>query len=440
MPIHQSWFSDLAFGPDADGIGTVEYRAHREALAEALRVIDEPGGTCLVFGPEGAGKTTVVHELADALAAEPAVAVIGGVRLNGRSLLAEVLAQFGYAIEPDSTDDMAAIVARIAEEIRRDRKSPVLLVDNADRLYPSGMRALNQLAELATGSRRMLRLVLTGRDGLRKLVSSTQLGAIGERLGTEHDLEPMDSSEAVTYLHARLEACGVRPPDSVLPVEVCKRLHVRADGWPGRLNAEAMDAIERATTFPVTLADIGAAGSTGSLPPGFEDTVAGQDRLPADFAPVSTDTDATGSDAGDDDVSVAIPTIVVSRDGERLASHELAERKVLIGRSEFADIVISDGFVSKLHAMILVYRDALVLLDLNSANGLTVNSTVVSSTILRSGDVIVLGNHRLKVENAPVVSEEIAKLLQSGDTLRMKSLIDSRRRRLLKARLKLVDS
>ena len=112
-----------------------------------------------------------------------------------------------------------------------------------------------------------------------------------------------------------------------------------------------------------------------------------------------------------------------------LGEYVFKEKKVWIGRSDFADIVVDDDFVSKMHAVLLLYSDALILLDLNSANGTTVNSIKVSKTILKNDDVISLGNHRLKVENAPVISAEMEELLKSPDTLKMKNLIDMRRQR-----------
>ena len=112
-----------------------------------------------------------------------------------------------------------------------------------------------------------------------------------------------------------------------------------------------------------------------------------------------------------------------------MLDYAFKEKKILIGRSDFADIIIDDDFVSKLHLMLLLYADALVLLDLNSANGTTVNSVRVRKTILKDDDIISLGHHRLKVENAPPISEEMQEILKSPDTLKMKNLIDIRRLR-----------
>ena len=121
------------------------------------------------------------------------------------------------------------------------------------------------------------------------------------------------------------------------------------------------------------------------------------------------------------------PRLIVSRDRDTLGTYPMTDKKMLIGRSEFADIVIEDLFASKLHAMLLVYSDALVLLDLNSANGVTVNSMKTKCAVLRESDIITIGHHRLKVENAPFLSEDMRRMLESKDTLKMRNIVDVKR-------------
>ena len=121
------------------------------------------------------------------------------------------------------------------------------------------------------------------------------------------------------------------------------------------------------------------------------------------------------------------PRLIVSRHRDTLGTYPVSDKKMLIGRSEFADIVIEDLFASKLHAMILVYSDALVLLDLNSANGVTVNSVKIKCAVLKESDIIAIGHHRMKVENAPPLSEEMRRMLLSKDTVKMKNIVDVKR-------------
>jgi len=102
---------------------------------------------------------------------------------------------------------------------------------------------------------------------------------------------------------------------------------------------------------------------------------------------------------------------------------------VIIGRSDFADIVIEAHFCSKFHVLLLLDSDGLAMLDLNSVNGTTVNSVRVKSTLLLDDDIISLGDHRLKVKNAPAVDAGMAGRTTVADTARMKTLDDLRRKR-----------
>jgi len=129
------------------------------------------------------------------------------------------------------------------------------------------------------------------------------------------------------------------------------------------------------------------------------------------------------------------PRLIVSKDGDTVDEFSFSDKKVLIGRSEFADIVIEDLYASKLHAMVLVYSDALVLLDLNSANGVTVNSVKTKCAILKENDIITIGHHRLKIENAPELSEEMRQMIENKDTLKMKNIADVQRLRETQRRL-----
>jgi pSer/pThr/pTyr-binding forkhead associated (FHA) protein len=124
-----------------------------------------------------------------------------------------------------------------------------------------------------------------------------------------------------------------------------------------------------------------------------------------------------------------VPRVIVTRDGEIVADYQLTRQQYVIGRADLADIIIEDSYVSKMHAMLQVYSNAIILVDLNSTNGTTVNSTVVPKTILRNNDIISLGRHRLKIENVPAISAEMDEKIRAADTVTMQSLADLRRSR-----------
>lgn len=74
-------------------------------------------------------------------------------------------------------------------------------------------------------------------------------------------------------------------------------------------------------------------------------------------------------------------------------------RAVSIGRSPGSDLVIADDFVSARHALVTPGPSGLRLEDLGSTNGTVLNGRPISRPVqLREGDVITLGDVRLKVE------------------------------------------
>jgi pSer/pThr/pTyr-binding forkhead associated (FHA) protein len=124
-----------------------------------------------------------------------------------------------------------------------------------------------------------------------------------------------------------------------------------------------------------------------------------------------------------------MPRITVSLDGQTVSEYTFTSNKVLVGRSDFADIVLEDEFVSKLHLALIWFDEALLLIDLKSANGTAVNSVKTRKALLQENDVISLGSYRLTVSNAPSLSDELRPYVHDPGTLRMHKLIDLRRER-----------
>ena len=343
----------------------------------------------LIEGPAGSGKSTVLRQFVSELPRDAAVAVVDGTRIKPRGLLSEILARYGYVPDLQSTDELLRMIAMFAGQQTRAYQAPILLVDNADRMFPSALQTVSKLAAITEQGNPAMRIILTS----RRHIDAFSDGKKGspERAFDVLRLAPMSVNDALVYLHSRLEACGIGTPDSVFPGDVCDKLYALSGGRPGKLNALALAAIQATDTLPVTVSQFDAP----------------QDNRQAG----------------------APPRIIISRDGQAVEEYVFNDKKVLIGRSEFADIVIDDEFCSKFHVLLLLYSDGLVLLDLNSVNGTTVNSVKVKSTLVLDNDIISLGHHRLKVVNVPVADSSDAGRATIADTTRMKNLDELRQKR-----------
>lgn len=405
MQENHSVLGSRAFGADADNLTVIKYKSHHDAMKFLQSALRGPNGVALLCGPEGAGKSTIAREIALQFSNDADVAYVDGRQLKPNGLLSRMVNQFGIETTADADDELLRIVSAFTSEQTSTWQAPVLIIDNVDRMYPSTLRIVNNLSALSVQGRYTLRLMLTGNKSMQTLVESDGMTSLVAREPATHTLQPLSSKEVMIYLHARMQAAGSERADTVFPFDVCDRLREQSEGWPGKLNRFALEAIRRSDGFPVSV--------DSTYGPG-------EKRRPREKIPV----------LGKGDAVTHLPTkVIVTRDGDTLAEHVFADKKMLIGRSDFADVIVDDDYVSKMHAVLLLFSDALVLLDLNSANGTTVNSVRLRKTILKDGDIISLGNHRLKIENAPAIDAEVERLLKAPDTIRMKNLVDLRKQR-----------
>ena len=71
---------------------------------------------------------------------------------------------------------------------------------------------------------------------------------------------------------------------------------------------------------------------------------------------------------------------------------------VIIGRSPSSDIVVDEPYVSATHARFTLQGPALVLEDLGSTNGTTVNDHLIAQPVtLRDGDEVQIGDTIMRV-------------------------------------------
>jgi len=378
MRQHSSSLSSKAFGEHSDPGLIVAYQSHQDALRFLSAELNQANGVAMLQGPKGSGKTTIVNEHLGWSSRDAAVAILDGVHLTPRQLSAGMLSQFDIQSALQEDEHLLQTLSSFLTEETRSGRPPILILDNADRATPSALRLLNWLAALDTRGKYALRIILTGKDRLAILLRQAAMRSLARRNPTPFSLNPLTSQETIIYLRTRLIAAGGERAEKAFPIEICEKLRELSHGWPGSLNDLAYKAMER------------------------------MDELR---------------------MARRVPRVTVSRDGIFYGEYELTERQYVIGRTELADIVIEDSYASKMHAMLQVYSNAIVLLDLNSTNGTTVNSMVIQKTILRNNDIISLGHFRLKIENVPAVSPEMDARIKLSDTMTMQNLMDMRRTR-----------
>ena len=94
-----------------------------------------------------------------------------------------------------------------------------------------------------------------------------------------------------------------------------------------------------------------------------------------------------------------MPKLIVSLDEKIVDEIPIEKEIITIGRRTDNDICLDNLGISGYHSQISTVLDDSFLEDLNSTNGTFVNSKIVKKHALKDGDVIDIGNHRIKYVN-----------------------------------------
>jgi pSer/pThr/pTyr-binding forkhead associated (FHA) protein len=95
------------------------------------------------------------------------------------------------------------------------------------------------------------------------------------------------------------------------------------------------------------------------------------------------------------DLSPAVGRILLASEGRTVIERELKPGRLVIGRTADNDLQIDSKFISRHHCQIVTQADACLIEDLNSTNGIYVQSKRVRRHNLNDGDVVQVGQHEI---------------------------------------------
>jgi general secretion pathway protein A len=98
---------------------------------------------------------------------------------------------------------------------------------------------------------------------------------------------------------------------------------------------------------------------------------------------------------GNADSGQVVGRILLASEGKTVVERELKPGRLVIGRTSDNDLQIDSKFISRHHCQIVTQADACVIEDLNSTNGIYVQSKRVRRYNLNDGDVVQVGQHEI---------------------------------------------
>ena len=404
MELRQAGLLQQPFRTHGKPLAVLSYASKVAALNMLADTCAHPHGLSLLQGPALSGKSTLIRSFVETLHEDCSFALINGKGLNTTDLLIAVLRQFGYELDLNSANELLGLVRVFALQQAASHKAPLLIIENAQDLNPSALRALSELAELRVRNASALKMVLVSSRSLKTIMAAKAMESLAKRVVHDFHLRPMNREETKLYLHTKLRAAGSDCPEFVFPEEICLDIWNASGGWPGIADRVALLALAAARTLPVHVTAV---------------------EHPA--LPLGTWSQSEVSNLQPDEiVPPAPPRLIVTNNGSVINELSMQKPRAIIGRSEYNDISIDSRFVSRHHALLVRHGTATFLMDLNSTNGTFVNSKRVSNHVLMHDDVITIGHHRVKFHDPCATIFADFDGTEFADTVIMKTMEDMR--------------
>jgi general secretion pathway protein A len=183
---------------------------HREALATLQYGLRGRKGFTVVIGEAGTGKTTLVNAaLQSQRGAGPlgrdCIAFLNNPTLSPSEFVAYLAPSFGLSREA-ATSKARFLIELNASVTDRQHAGGLtaLIIDEAQNLPDSLLEEVRLLANVETGSEKLLQIILTGQPELGDRLNQPSLRQLKQRIALRCVLTPLDKTETGAYIAARI--------------------------------------------------------------------------------------------------------------------------------------------------------------------------------------------------------------------------------------------
>jgi hypothetical protein len=247
------------------------------------------------------------------------------------------------------------------------------------------LEEVRMLSGIETTKDKALRIILAGQPELSDKLNSPELVQLTQRVRLRFHLTALSRAETAAYIDHRLEVAGSQGR-RIFADETYATIYRYTGGVPRLINTlcdTGMMAAFGRDQDTVTAAELDAAITELQ----WVEFAAGTNRF---RTPNMETAPPPHADAGH-----TVGRILLASEGKTVMERELKPGRLVIGRTADNDLQIDSKFISRHHCQIVTQADSCLIEDLNSTNGIYVQSKRVRRYNLNDGDVVQVGQHEI---------------------------------------------
>jgi general secretion pathway protein A len=377
-------------------------KQHARAKAYMESTIWFTDGFVVITGEIGAGKTTLIETFLRELQSDVIVAQINQTQLSPTAFLQTVLVQFGFSPFNMKKPEVLATLNQFLMEQHGSGRKVLLIVDEAQNLTSRVLEEVRMLSGVETTKEKALRIILAGQPELNEKLNSKELIQLSQRVRLRFHLTALSKSETNAYIDHRLEVAGSQGR-RIFAEDIYATIYKYTGGVPRLVNTlcdTCLMAAYNKERDTVSAAELDAAIRELQ----WVEFASGTNRMRVPNMEMSppSHTDPGGHVVG---------RILLASEGKTVGERELKPGRLVIGRTPDNDLQIDSKFISRHHCQIVTQTDSCLIEDLNSTNGIFVQSKRVRRHNLNDGDVVQVGQHEIMY-----IDERSPRVRHSSDT------------------------
>ncbi len=375
-------------------------KQHARAKAYMESTIWFTDGFVVITGEIGAGKTTLIETFIRELQSDVIIAQINQTQLSPTAFLQTILVQFGFSPYNMKKPEVLATLNQFLVEQYSNGRRVLLIIDEAQNLSNRVLEEVRLLSGVETTKEKVLRIILAGQPELNDKLNSPELVSLTQRVRLRFHLTALTKAETSAYIDHRLEVAGSQGR-RIFAEDTYATIYKYTGGVPRLINTLCDTCLMAAYGLDkdvVTAAELDAAIRELQ----WVEFASGTNRMR-----IPTLEHVAAAPSGDPTPTVG--RILLATEGKTVGERELKLGRLVIGRTSDNDLQIDSKFISRHHCQIVTQADSCLIEDLNSTNGIYVQSKRVRRYNLNDGDVVQIGQHEIMYidERAPRVRNSL---------------------------------